>query len=106
MEEGLRVVKLSNREFICPICGGIHKSLLSLRIHVRKGHDDLWKKCPICNRELKCSIVHYRRIKDDKHRELWILTVSRRNSEGSIGRMAGEYLEIVKARNGDLDGMG
>jgi transcription elongation factor Elf1 len=95
MEEGLMVVELSNREFICPICGGIRKSLLSLRLHVRKGHDELWKKCPICSRELKCSIVHYKKMNDDRHRELWILTV--RKSEGSIRKMAEEYLEIMRA---------
>jgi transcription elongation factor Elf1 len=91
--------------FVCPICGSIRGSLLSLRIHVRKGHGELWKKCPICNKEFKCSIVHYRRMNDDRHRELWILTVSRRNSEGSIRRIAEEYLEIVKA-GGVRYGMG
>jgi hypothetical protein len=95
---------LSDKGFICPICGGVHKSLPSLRLHVRKGHDELWKKCPICNKELKCSIVHYRRINDDRHRELWILTV--RNYEGSIRKIAGEYVEMVKAGKGGLNGMG
>jgi len=92
---------------ICPICGSIRGSLLSLRIHVRKGHDDLWKKCPICSREFKCAIVHYRRMNDDRHRELWILTVSRRSPEGPVRRIAGGYVEMVKAGNGgDLHGMG
>jgi uncharacterized C2H2 Zn-finger protein len=87
---------LGFKMFKCPLCGGMRRSLLSLRLHVRKGHGEIWGRCPICNRELKCAVVHYRRVNDDKHRELWILTVSPRNSEGSIRRIAGEYALGVK----------
>jgi hypothetical protein len=87
--------------FKCPLCLNVYQSIQALRLHVRRSHGDLWKKCPICNKELKCSIVHYRRIKDDRHRELWILTVSK-SSEGSIRKIAEE---IMKAEGG-LNGMG
>jgi uncharacterized C2H2 Zn-finger protein len=92
--------------FKCPLCGSIHKSLLALRLHVKKGHGELWSRCPICNQEFKYAINHYRRMDDDKHRELWFLTVSSRNAKRSIRKIAEMYGGMFTVKNDSANGYG
>lgn len=90
----------------CPICGNVYPSIQALRLHVRRGHGDLWSRCPICNREYKLPIVHYSKMGDEKHRALWIVTTTgrkRTREPSSIRKLAEKYSGVFRKNELTLD---
>ena len=67
--------------FKCPICDFKSKTFHGLVYHFRRVHNG--NVCPICNREFKSLVTHYRKLSDvcEKHRILYALCVKKGKKE-------------------------